>query len=284
MNHVFKRVVVLVNSMKRMEYLLEKAVDFSNKHKSTLEVLFINEEPLFQLPDYFLSHEKIVKERMDKRSIKKSIQDKIDNLTSHQPVSITVLVDNTIEQVLQYGKENRDILFITLYNEKLNAKLLQKSPYSFWILKNELKNYEEILLPIDLNKKSVEIINATKHIFPKTQLSVVHDYRFTLDMGVTEENHLKITPVVKSSRSRELSQERKERQRELFGRYKDDFNLKGDFIEEKRGLEEDLVEYIEPTKSDLIVMYPEEIELFSSTHLIQKLMERVTKDFLVLNI
>jgi len=283
MNHIFNRVVVVVNEIENIDTLLEKAVAFSHQHQTTLEVLFVHEEPLFQLPDYFLSDEKISKNTIDKKKIKKSIQEKLSTLNHHETVSILVLVDDTLDQVMEYGKENKDILFITAYHEELNSKLLHKSPYSFWIVKNKIKSYNKILLPIDLNEKSVEVIKATEHIFPAVQLGMVHDYRFTLDMTLMEDDHLKITPIV-SSMDIEISQEKKERQRVLFETYKRDFNLTGDFIEENEGLEEDLVEYINKSQAELIVMYPEEIELFLSSSLIIKLLHRVPKDFLVLNI
>jgi hypothetical protein len=283
MNHIFNRVVVVANEIENIDTLLEKAVAFSHQHQTTLEVLFVHEEPLFQLPDYFLSDEKISKNTIDKKKIKKSIQEKLSTLKHHETVSILVLVDDTLDQVMKYGKENKDILFITAYHEELNSKLLHKSPYSFWIVKNKIKSYNKILLPIDLNEKSVEVIKATEHIFPAVQLGMVHDYRFTLDMTLMEDEHLRITPIV-SSMDIEISQEKKERQRVLFETYKRDFNLTGDFLEENEGLEEDLVEYINKSQAELIVMYPEEIELFLSSSLIIKLLHRVPKDFLVLNI
>jgi len=198
MSHIFNRVVVVANEIENIDTLLEKAVAFSNKHQTTLEVLFIHEEPLFQLPDYFLSDEKISKSRIDKKKIKKSIQDKLSSLKYTKTVSILVLVDDTLDHVMEYGKENRDILFITAYHKELNSKLLYKNPYSFWIVKNKIKSYSEILLPIDLNEKSVKVIQATEHIFPTAQLGMVHDYRFTLDMSLMEDEHLKITPIVSS--------------------------------------------------------------------------------------
>jgi hypothetical protein len=283
MNHIFKRVVVILNEIEKIDNLLEKAVAFSNKHQTTLEVLFVHEEPLFKMPDYFLSDEKISKERIDKNKIKKSIQEKLNALNPHKTVSVLVLVDDTLDQVIEYGKENKDILFITAYHEELNSKLLQKTPYSFWIVKNEIKSYSKILLPTDLNQKSIEVIKVTQHIFPNVQLGMVHDYRFTLDMTLIEDEHLRITPIV-STMDIEINKERKERQRVLFETYKQDFNIAGDFLEENEGLEEDLVEYIQQNQAELIVMYPEEIELFLSSSLIIKLLHRVPKDFLVLNI
>ena len=283
MSHIFNRVVVVLNEIENTDNLLEKAVAFSKQHQTTLEVLFVHEEPLFQLPDYFLSDETISKNKIDKKRIKETIQEKLSALNVQRMASILVLVDDTIDQVLEYGKENRDILFITAYHEELNSKLLHKSPYSFWIIKNKIKSYKKILLPLDLNKKSVEIIKATGHIFPTAQMGMVHDYRFTLDMSLMEDEHLKITPIV-SSMDIEINQDRKKKQRALFETYKSDFNLTGDFLEENQGLEEDLLEYINKSYAELIVMYPEEIELFLSSNLITKLLHRVPKDFLILNI
>ena len=283
MKHIFKRVVVVLNEIENIDNLLEKAVTFSTQHQTTLEVLFVHEEPLFQLPDYFLSDEQISKGKIDKKRIKKSIQEKLNALNVEKTVSILVLINDTLDQVIEYGKDNRDILFITAYHESLNSKLLHKTPYSFWIIKNKVKSYSKILLPIDLNEKSVEVIKATQHIFPTAQLSIVHDYRFTLDTSLMEDGHLKIAPIV-SNIDIELNKEEKKRGKVLFESYKSDFNITGDFLEENKGLEEDLAEYIEKSYAELIVMYPEEIELFLSSSLITKLLSRIPKDFLVLNI
>jgi hypothetical protein len=283
-NHIFKRTVVVLNEIENIDNLLEKAVVFSNQHKTTLEVLFIHEEPLFQLPNIFLSDKKISEERVNKKEIKEKIEQKLNALKITQTVSILLLIDDTFDHVREYGKNNKEILFIMPYHEELNRKLLHKSPYSFWIIKNEIQSYKEILLPIDMNNTSVEVIRLTQHTFPLVQLSIVHDYRFTfLDNSLIEDNHIKITPIV-SSMDIEMNKKQKERQKELFERYKRELNLKGDFLEENRGLEEDLVEYIEKSEAELIVMYPEEIELFLSSRLIIKLLHRVPKDFLVLNI
>jgi len=282
-NHIFKRVVVVLNDIENIDNLLERAVAFSNQHQTTLEVLFVHEEPLFQLPDYFLSDKKISEDRVDKKRIKDTIQEKLNGLNFNKTVSILVLIDDTLDHIIEYGKDNQDILFIMAYHEVLNSKLLHKSPYSFLIVKDEQKNYSNILLPIDLNEKSIEVIKATQHIFPLAQLKVVHDYRFTLDTSLIEDNHLRIAPIV-SSVDIEINREEKKRQLELFNNYKNDFDLTGDFLEENKGLEEDLVEYIELNQAELIVMYPEDIELFLSSNLIIKLLHRIPKDFLVLNI
>jgi hypothetical protein len=283
MKHIFKRVVVILNEIEAIDSLLEKAVTFSNQHQTMLEVLFVHEEPLFQLPDYFLSDEKISKDKIDKKRIKKRIQEKLEMLNLHQRSSILVLVDDTLDQVIEYGKENRDILFITAYHEELNSKLLHKTPYSFWIVKNKVKSYSKILLPIDLKSKTVEMIKATQHIFPTAEVRIVHDYRFTVDTSLMEDNHLRIAPIV-SNIDMEINKKEKKREKALFESYKSDFNITGDFLEENRGLEEDLVEYIEKSDTQLVVMSPEEIELFLSSNLILKLLHRVPKDFLVLNI
>jgi hypothetical protein len=283
MNHIFKRVVVLLNEINNIDNLLEKAVAFSQQHETTLEVLFVHEEPLFKLPDFFLSEDKKSQNRVDKRLIKENIEKKLTKLGADKSISIMVLIDDTLDQVKAYGKEHKDILFITSYHESLNRKLLHKTAYSYWIIKNEGEGYNNILLPIDLNPKSEEVLKATQHLFPKAELRMVHDYRFTLNTSLIEDDHLRIAPIV-SSIDIEINQTQKERQKELFEACKANFHIKGDFIEENRGLEEDLVEYIEKSEAELIVMYPEEIELFLSSSLIIKLLHRVPKDFLVLNI
>ena len=283
MNHIFKRVVVILNEIENIDSLLKKAIDFSKKHKTSLEVLFVDEKPFFQLPDYFSSSNKSVDNKMSIVEIKREVDNRLKALGYLDAVSILVRIDDTFDQVLEYGKGSKEILFITAYHEALNVELLKKTPYSFWILKGNEDTYTDILLPIDLNSKSVDVIKLTQHIFPTNRISMLHDYHYSSNLSMTEDSHLKTTPVV-SKIDVTMNKNLKEKQRQLFEEYKKEFNLGGEFIEEKKGLENDLVEYIETHHSDLVVMNHQDVDLFSSPSLMVKLLHRVPRDFLLFNI
>ena len=74
MHHLFDRVIVLLNDLENMDTLLKRGVEFSKKHETSLEVLYVHEEPFFAVPDFFLSEENRGKEEIDKHKVKEEIQ------------------------------------------------------------------------------------------------------------------------------------------------------------------------------------------------------------------
>jgi len=276
MTHIFKRIVVLINDVVEMESLLKKGVEFSKKHKTSLEVLFIHENHLFELPDYFLSPTAIAEKEINKEKIKEKIKSIIYSLEDKKETPIFIVEEDSLDRVLYHGKDNKDILFITSYHKELTQKLLEKTPYSYWILRSETTTYNNILLPIDLSEDSSNIIKLTKHIFPKSSISIMHEYRYILSENAA------LAPV-ESYLGQEEYDSDKEREKEIFESYKKEFNLQGDFIQEKYKLDEDLINYITEKKSDLVVMHHQDADIFTSPSIIVHLLHTLPSDFLVFN-
>ena len=280
MLHTFKRVVVLINNIKNIDELLQKGIEFSKQHKTTLEVLFVQEKPSHSLFDYFLSSSSETYSPLDKDMVKAKIQKYIDELDNSIQSEVFIVEEDTLQRVLTHGKEGRNILFITNYNEKLSQKLLEKTPYSYWIFKNDSLNHTNILLPIVLSESAKEDIKLTQDIFPKSSIGIVHDYRYKIPT-IKSDGFVSIIPIVSNIDS-EFHKEAREKQKNIFEDYKKEFNVKGDFIEEKKGVEKDLLNYIKNRDTDLIVLHHQEEEMFIPS-LTFNLLDEVPNDFLVIN-
>jgi len=280
MFHVFERVVVLINDIEKIDDVLKKGVEFANQHKKKLEVLFVHEKPTFSLPDYFFSSHPTQKTKLNKNIIENKIQKHIHLLDSSIEHVVFILEGNTLETVLNHAKGSKNILFISSYEKKLTQKLLEKTPYSYLIFKNSSFIHHNILMPIELDEGVKEDIRLTKDIFPKSSISIVHDYRYRIPT-VEEDGSMLIVPVV-SHLDKELHQGAREKQRGIFEDYKKEFNLQGDFIEEKKGLNRDLLNYIENQNTDLIVIHHQEEQMFVPS-VTFNLLDAVSSDFLVLN-
>jgi hypothetical protein len=283
MHHIFKRVVVVLNNLKNIDNVLRKAKNFSIEHQTTLEILYVQEEALFEIPDYFLSEDKIANERLDKKRIKSKIQEHLSNLGIHDKHAILVYEDDTINQVLHYAKEQKDILFITSYHETLSETLLEKTPYSFWIIKNDFQTYQHIAIPLDFTEEGKKVLQATQHIFPKTDITILHDYRYLLDSLSVQVDYLNIVPLI-TPEMIEFNEVLKKEQKKKFENYKKEFNVKGECIKGEGALDQDLKKYISKKDFNLTVMYHQDAELFLSPSLIIELLKEVSTDFLIFNL
>ena len=283
MKHLFKRTVVLLNDFETIDNLLKKAIDFSIKHQTTLEVLYVHEEPLFDIPDYFLSDDTIANEQLDKEKIKAKIKEHLVTLQQNNEHAILVYVDDTVDQVHHYAKEQKDILFITAYHEKISEDLIKKTPYSFWIVKKDIDVYDKIILPIDFTAKAKEVLHASQHIFAQNSITMVHDYRYLIDTLSVPIDYLDVSPMI-SPDIIDVNKELKREQKKILEAYKKEFDIEGECIEEEGSLDKDLIEYISKREFDLVIMYHQEDELFLSPSLIVALLKRLSIDFFVINL
>jgi len=283
MKHIFKRVVVLLNELDNIDRVLDKAVKFSDTHNTALEVLFVHEEPLFEMPDFFLSDKQIEDEKIDKHKITKKIEEHLAKFGITKKIPILVFIDDTVDRTIVYGRENKDILFITNYHESLSADLIEKTPYSYWIVKNEHSSYKSIALPLDFTEDSAKVIEATKHIFSDSKLTMIHDYRYIIDTLMVQEDYLAVAPI-DTSMDLELNEELKAQQLKNFEEYKQRFNIDGIFMEEEDTIEDDLVNCIQNNNFDLTVLYHHKTNLFLSPTIIIKLVDSVSTDFFVFTI
>jgi hypothetical protein len=283
MKHIFKRVVVLLNKLDDMDRVLKKAIKFSDAHNSALEILFVHEEPLFEMPDFFLSDKQIEDEKIDKNKITKKIEEHLEKFDITQKIPILVFIDDTVDRTIVYGREDKEILFITNYYEGLSSNLIEKTPYSYWIIKNEYNDYNNIALPLDFTSNSAEVIEASKHIFPISKIIMIHDYRYIIDTLIVQEDYMAVAPI-DTSMDLELNEELKQQQKENFEEYKQRFNIDGVFMEEESTLEDDLVNYIQSNNFDLTVLYHHKSNLFLSPNIIVKLVDSLSLDFFVFTI
>jgi len=282
MKHLFKRTVVLLNNFENIDILLKKAIDFSIQHDSTVEILYVQEEALFDTPNYFLSEEQINNEELDKKLVKAKIQEHLHELNIQDKHSILVYEDDTVDQILHYAKEEKNILFITAYHHELSENLIKKTPYSFWIIKNSTEDYNNIAIPLDFSEDGKTIVHASKHIFSQSSITMIHDYRYLLDSLTSQVDYLNVIPIITPDII-EFNEKLKIEQKQKFENYKKEFDLKGVCIEGTGALDEDLIRYISHRDFDLTIMYHQDSELFLSPSLILELLKKLQTDFFIFN-
>ena len=277
MKHPFKKTIVLLNTTDNMKNILQKGVKFSKQHNTILEILFVHEEPLFELPDIFrLKREK---NSLDKENIKKEINSQLLELSPNEKYAIFIYVDDTLHRLETIAKEPKETLVITPYQKEITPTLIEETSYAFWVLK-EAKEYNKILLPTDLKEPTMKAINYALHIFEGSRLFLVHDHRYLVDTLAVQADYLNVTPLT-SPITIELNEEIKEAHQKEFENYLKEFGIEGEFIEANGEVDEDLIEYTKKNGFDLLFMYRNDEEMFSSSILILKLMEELKIDFFI---
>ena len=277
MKHPFKKTIVLLNTTDNIKNALKKGVEFSKQHNTILEVLFVHEEPLFELPDIFTL--KREENSLDKESIKKEINSQLLELSPNEKYAIFVYVDDTLHRLETIAKEPKETLVITPYQKEITPTLIEETSYAFWVLK-EAKEYNKILLPTDLKEPTMKAINYALHIFEGSRLFLVHDHRYLVDTLAVQADYLNVTPLT-SPITIELNEEIKEAHQKEFENYLKEFGIEGEFIEANGEVDEDLIEYTKKNGFDLLFMYRNDEEMFSSSILILKLMKELKVDFFI---
>ncbi len=278
MKHPFKKTIVLLNTTDNIKNALQKGVEFSNQHNTILEVLFVHEEPLFELPDIFrLKRED---NSLDKESIKREITKQLLELSPNDKYAIFVYVDDTLHRLETIAQEPKETLVITPYQKEITPTLIEETSYAFWILKAPKESYNKILLPTDLKEPTMKAINYALHIFEGSRLFLVHDHRYLIDTLAVQADYLNVAPLT-SPITVELNEEVKEAHKKEFENYLKEFSIEGEFIEADGEVDEDLIEYTKKNRFDLLFMYRNDEEMFSSSVLILKLMEELEVDFFV---
>jgi hypothetical protein len=280
MHHLFDRVIVLLNDLQEIDTLLKRGIEFSQKHETSLEILYVHEEPLFAVPDFFLSEENRGKEELDKSKVKDEIQKHVELFDTGKKHAILIYIDDTVDRLLNHAKDVGQTLVVTNYHKSITTSLIEKTSYSFWINKGKNDVYKNIVLPINLKDESRKCIKATQHIFPESKLSLVYDYRYLLDVLAVREDYLNVVPVT-TGIDYALHKELKVQNKKRLDAYKKEFNVEGTFIEGEGLLHEDLIEYIKENSFDLTILYHSDEELFFSPVLILLLLEDLETDFFI---
>jgi hypothetical protein len=280
MNHIFKRTVVLLNSLDKIDVLLQRAIAFSTTHQTTLEILYVHETPLFSVPDIFLQEEQRKVDELDREKVKEKILDHLDALSYREESVVLVYIDDTVDRLLNHAKESRETLVVVNYHEHITAELIEQCHYTFWINKSSKESYQKMIMPIDLKDEAQRCIKTIQHIFPESSLELVYDYRYLLDLLVEREDYLNVVPI-STSVDYALNQELKAKNREQFEAYKKEFNIDGYFMEGSGDLHEDLIEYIGKQSFDLTLLYYNDEVLFFSPTLILALLKGLSTDFFI---
>jgi nucleotide-binding universal stress UspA family protein len=277
---MMKKIIAVLNDFQKADDLLQKAVTLTKEHNAILEILYVHEEPLFDIPDYFRLDNSIKENIIDKEKITQEIKNRVKKLGLEKDCAVLAFVDDTVDRVLTQTDDDTDTLIITPYHEKITQKLVKKSHLPVIVVKNSINEYKRIVLPVDLSDSSRNCIDLANKIFPHAQKRLLHDYRYVLDTAIMDVDYLGM-PTTDPIMNTQINQELKQAQLESFEVLKKETGLEGDFIEETLSIEEDLAQYINISHFDLTVLCSHKKHFLLSNSLSFSLLETLENDILI---
>lgn len=233
------KILTVIDDSELSRDILKKSIELANKFDASIIVLYTIHIPFFDLPTY----NKDVP--VDKKAVKDSI-DKMFAELNEKAVEHHTLVyfgDNSERAIIEAKRDAVDMI-VTCANIKYE-KLIREAQKPMLIVKNEYREYKDILIPTDLTKKSKKSIEFVKSSFD-ANFSLVYGFEsVTATMGMYDISYMDM--VEYQSQNRDIAQE-------LLSGFEKEVGIEGELTDASFSLPHGVLEYVEKKKADLVVL------------------------------
>jgi len=261
------KIVVVLNELDMAEILLQRAFSFASERDAVVEVLYVHKKPMFSVPDFFRLKKGVEDDTLDKEKIKQSIKDTISKIENSKECAIFVFVDDTVSRVLALVKDDKKILIITPYHQKITQNLVKKIHLPILVIKNEYSKYKNILLYLNVDSRSDECVLQTKDFFSNSKIRLLYDYRYIVDpsIDIDLQNIQEIEKI----------------QRESFEKLKKKSALDGDFFVDSSFFGDSLIKYLQKKEYDLVIVCTHQDDFIIADSIMLELLQNLSTDTLV---
>jgi len=259
-----RKIIAVLNDFSVLDEVLSKTFSLSHTYNTQVEILYVQETPLFEIPDLFTKENSEV---LDTQAVKKELEKKVTTYNPTSPPVIFVQVDDTANRVWALAREEKETLIITAYHPELTEDIVHKVSQRVLVIKTNTSSYDKIVLAIDLEDSSPICVSDTKEFFKEKELHLFYDYRYSLDPRIELElSNIKIMEEV---------------QRESFERILTEHALKGDFFINGFLRDTQLKSYFTTSKFDLIVCCGTEDVFLNADKLWVRLLKNIPIDIMI---
>ncbi|KYJ85786.1 hypothetical protein [Sulfurovum riftiae] len=268
-----EKVLVVIQETDKIESLLRQAIRLCEGHAAVMEILYIHQSPLFELPDYFKRSET---EGLDSERVEKEIETTLERLGNTSSYAIFIKESETVDQVLALDKGEGQTCIISFYHEEITPVLARKVSSPLLVMKSEPKMYEQILFPVDLNENNAAFIRDMKTLFPSASIKLLYEPSYIVENYIfdTDFAALPLDPAV----DMELDQEMYEEQKEEFEALKKETGLPGELVNE---FDMDFIEYINTQQADLLVLHSENANFLFEDTISKELLSAIKTDLFI---
>ncbi len=261
------KIVIVLNELSMTKALLQRAFSFASEKGTVVEILYVHERPMFDVPNFFQLKKNKTDDTLDKEKVKQSIKNTIATIENSKECAIFIFVNDTVNRVLALIKDDKQTLIITPYHQKITQNLVKKIPLPILTIKNEYSKYKNILLYLNANSRSDECVLQTKTLFLHSNIRLLYDYRYVVDPSID----IDLQNI----------QEIEKMQRESFEKLKKQSALDGDFFVDSSFFEDSLVKYLQKEEYDLIVICSHEGDFIISDSITLELLHELSTDLLI---
>ena len=263
------KIIALLNDFDMATTVLARAFAFAKEHDAIVEVVYVHEKPFFELPDFFLSDEKIAEGQLDKEKVRAEIKEHIHALNYPKECALFTYINDSADRVAHLVKDDKDVLIITAYHEKVTSSLLSKLSQAILVLKGEQSDYHDAALSINVNSHAMACITSVEAFFDKSNLHLLYDYRYVVDPSM--ELDIQNLALIEES------------QKTTFEALKKESGLAGKFFVDGSFLGEALRDFISKKNFDLVIVCSHADDFFAPDTLALKLLEdeHITSDIFV---
>ncbi len=259
------KILTVINDLERADILLKKSFELAEQFDAIIEVLYVHEVPLFDIPSYF----QIDDEQLDVAKVKESLTSKIAPLKKERSVALFVKIADTPSQIQALVKEEPNTLVIVHYHDSLTEKIARTISQALLILKSDKQSYQQIALLLNANSQAQACSNHAQQHFLQANIHLLYDYRYIVDPSM--ELDLQNIAIIEQA------------QKEHFEAIKKSQGLEGEFFVDGSFFGEDLVSYIQKHAYDLLYICAHEDGFFTQDILIELLSEPTECDILLAN-
>ena len=262
-----QKIISVLNDFEKADLLLGRAISMASEQNAALELIYVHEEPLFKIPDFFLPPAERREDRIDKEKIKSNLEERIAELGCNQPYAVFVFVDDTADRVYAHARGQEDTLIVSIYQKKITEDMIKICRLPLLILKSEKEESRQIVMPVEMNKTTEKCIDMAEKLFTKSKISLIFDDHYLEDRE-TKEAQKRAFEALKAERG-------------LDGKYIEEFVWnEADFGEDYTSIERHLSEHIKKGGFDLTILCSGSDEsLLSNKAFIISLLEKLPTDF-----
>ncbi|MEA3497626.1 MAG: universal stress protein [Campylobacterota bacterium] len=191
------KILIAIDNSKISDEVLRRGFLLAKGCNSRVVVLHIIESPLFDKPDYFGKSGKSV----DLNQIKRDIDDRIQKIDNGSDVdySIFVIQGDIADEIIYESKHQNAQMIVLGAHSKDDLSIKEFGTTALWVtqeshlpvlvVKNRVEGeYRNILAPTDLSEFSEKSILFSKNIFNKEYINTVYLYERTENLNIDFSN------------------------------------------------------------------------------------------------
>jgi len=169
------KIITLINDIKEAKTLIKRSFALSERLDIVMEIIFVCELPMFDIPLFFKGSDKSI----DKEKIKTTLKHILKELKIDKDIAVFVYIDDSVDRVNHLIKSNLDLIVLG-YKEDILKEFLKDIKNPILTIKRA-KEVKSAVTIMNLNSNYKKCLSISNYLFSDIKNSILYDYRFVID-------------------------------------------------------------------------------------------------------